>query len=410
MEFDELLDGYGNGHNLFLDGEAGTGKTYTINALVSLLRLNGQINYAIVAATGTAASNIGGCTIHSYFGIGVTVLANTAEKDIRDKIMKSKYFNNGLKLLIIDEISMVGSQMLAVIDGILRRNHSVNKPFGGVQVIVSGDFYQLPPVKDNYCFQTLIWQSLNLKRIEFKEQKRYTCEKTFSLLSRLRMNKLNDEDKVWLDSRVDAYNNKEYENLLVPPVILYTRNASVDAINSGKLDELPGRLYTFKATDEFKSKKVGFQLFPDVKKKYLDELAEEYCNLKINAPILIYRNYSVPERLTNGRLGKVLEIDQDSQTVRIMLSDGTIHLLGRKQFTIEGPGWTLSRTQIVIKATWAITNYKAQGMTLDSAIINVADCFANGQVYTTIARVINIDNLYIEAINYDKIKVLDHVF
>jgi ATP-dependent exoDNAse (exonuclease V) alpha subunit len=245
---------------------------------------------------------------------------------------------------------------------------------------------------------------MNFTTLDYIEQKRYTCDATFQLLMRLRKNELNEDDKTWLSRRVQACVDREYEQLEVRPIIIFTRNLDVDALNAKKLKEITTKEYVHTAANVLKTTSKRTMLPQSVQNKILNEIVDEKCRLKIGANVILYRNYDTQRKLTNGRLGVVTDIDELKHVVRVKFSDGLVYDIRPKEYSISGPDWTLSRMQIPLRAAWAITNYKCQGMTLDSAIVKLADCFANGQVYTTIARTVSIDKIFIVDINYDKIK------
>jgi ATP-dependent exoDNAse (exonuclease V) alpha subunit len=156
----------------------------------------------------------------------------------------------------------------------------------------------------------------------------------------------------------------------------------------------------------FKTTNKRFTLDQREQDKLLNDVVDKVCTLKVGANVMIYRNYDIAAKLTNGRLVIVLEINEERNVVRIKLSDGMIHDIRPKEYEINGPCWRLSRTQIPLRPAWAITNYKCQGMTLDYAIIKLSECFANGQVYTTLARVVSLENAFLIDVNFYKIKAL----
>ena len=393
-ELNALVEHYHNGRNIFLNGPAGTGKTSCIKKFVAMLDLDERVNYQILAPTGTAACNIQGITIQSYFHI-VPVSGSNA----RMQIQRSLYQNDGLDLLFIDEISMVGDELFEVVDRILKKNYNSRKPFGGIQCIVCGDFYQLPPVKQKMCFEHKTWQRMNFVTIDFENQKRYTCERTFATLGRIRVGRLSQPDRKWLAERKRAYARKEHKLLPIKPVQLYSNRDNVAAINTSKLAKVDQPLIKFAAIDEINVPR-NITLCTE---KFLNELADPECELKVSIPIIFYRNYNIGETLTNGRSGIVAEINEEAKEVLVRLADGSEHIIVPKKYTTNGPGWSLSRTQFPIRAGWAMTIAKAQGSTLDYAIVDL-NCPYAGQAYTAISRVTSIDNLFIKNINYKTIK------
>lgn len=395
--------------NILMHGPGGTGKTFVLKQLITHFADDGETKFVYLAPTGTAASNINGTTIHSYFGLRPFVESGDTENDIKLAIDTSTYRPDRLDVLIIDEISMVGVKLISVIDGILRKSYNVKKIMGGVRCIFSGDFYQLPPVKDKHCYKWSSWNELDLQLITFTEQKRYTCNKTFEMLMRLRKNQLTPEDRKWLLSRRTAYLNGEHKSLPVQPIQLFTSRDAVKNLNDKKMRELESPLFTHTCENVLKTKSKRVNLSPRQQDKYLEDIVDKTCELKVGAQVMLYRNYDIQQCLTNGRLGIVMEIDQKRLAVKVKFSTGLIHEISARQYEISGQGWTLSRTQIPLRPAWAITNYKCQGMTLDYAIVDLDRCFAEGQVYTTVARVVSLEHLYIMSIDFRKIKVADYV-
>ena len=407
-EFYEKL--FYSNENILMHGPGGTGKTYDIKQYIQYLTdSDDKPIFKHVAPTGTAANNIDGMTIHSFFGFGVYAETNNRENDIDSLVSGCRYKPIGLQILIIDEISMVGYKMLTAIDRVLRSRYDCTKPMGGVRCIFSGDFYQLQPVKDEYCFYTDVWTKLNFHIMHYTEPKRYACPGTFDLLMRLRVGELSLEDKIWLAERVTAYKENKHSLLEVKPVIIYNRNDDVEAMNKREMAKLETCEYTYKATTTFSPYNKRISMSLDTQKKLLKDIVDEVCTLKVGANVMLYRNFNVSDKLTNGRLGIITEINTENGHVKVKFSDHIIHTITPKEYCIEGPNWRLSRTQIPLRPAWAITSHKCQGSTLDSAIVDLSTCFAKGQMYTTVARVKSINNLYIIKINYSGLKTLDQL-
>ena len=394
MEFQKMIELYHLGRNILLHGPAGTGKTKCIKDFISMLDTLEGVNYQILAPTGTAACNIQGMTIQSYFQLSTTDDKLPLRQRINTQIGRSRYTNDGVTLLIIDEISMVGDELIMVMDNILKKFYDRSKPFGGVQCIVSGDFYQLSPVKQDWCFKTDIWKYMKFFVVPFEDQKRYSCDRTFKLLNRLRLGRLTPLDKSWFRERMAAYKNGEYKNLPIQPIELYANSRDVKRINDINMAKIDSPEITIESIDEVKPPNFGNQ------NRYLNELADKYCILKVGIPIIFYRNYNIGEGLTNGTAGKVISIDADEKKVVVETASG-VHEITPKRYTITGKGWSISRTQIPIVPGWAMTQAKAQGSTLSHAIVDL-NCVYDGQFYTTVSRVVSIDNLFI---NYKSIKV-----
>lgn len=406
MEYQQLVKLYYEGRNIVMHGPGGCGKSWCIEEFVSSHEFTEQsINYAIIAPTGVAACNINGFTIHSYFKIPVIYHSGDSELYVETSVRKSKYYAiPKLDLLIIDEISMVSDEMFAIIDAVLRSKYNCGRPFGGIQCIISGDFFQLPPVCEHkeknqrWAFKSPIWQDMNFEYIHFTSQKRFTCPKTINLLMQMRIGEIAETDKEWLQARHIAYKRGDHLKLEVQPVTLFALNAPANKINAERLAKISAELVTFMAKDNVAKKG---SLYPQKVKDILDKLADQVCDIKVGANVLFYRNYSLPERIVNGTLGKIVSIRRDVGIVSVQLHDGRIVEIVPKTYEISDGGWSLSRTQYPFRACWAMTMHKAQGTTLDSLIVDLSNCNNPGQMYTTLARVRDIQNLYVmRPINY----------
>lgn len=416
MSYDENVNVFYNlfsqGKNIILHGPAGTGKTFLIKKFIQ--NLESDVNYKITAPTGVAALNIGGETIHRVFNISnYNILDNESEENLISRIVRRANPKIGnLQLLIIDEISMVGSILFRIIDGILRKKINMNKVFGGIQCIFLGDFYQLPPVKENFCFITNEWNLLDINKIDMFEFKRYENKETFDLVLRLRKSKLSEQDKEILLERNQAYKNKEFLQYEVEPIIIYSYNADVDSINGKKLLSLPTDRYKFKNYDKILYK--DNRDYMNIKKLLSDSLPEN-LEFKEGANIIITKNIDIFSQLVNGKLAKITKINSPefdielteinylSYSVEIQFDDGTKHVIFPFRIEIEYNKLASIRIQFPFKLGWAITNHKAQGLSLDSAIVDVSNIFKEGQAYVTLSRVKDINKLFITKINFNKI-------
>lgn len=398
MEIQKIICALHKGRNIFLNGPAGTGKTTAIRELKSVFDCGCEWNYQILAPTGTAACNIQGMTIQSYFQIPPVVAQNKGAR-IAMQVNNSRYERDELNLLIIDEISMVGDELFEIMDRILRKKYQNAQPFGGIQCIISGDFYQLPPVKQKWCFNTKIWKEMRFVMIDFSDQKRYSCPRTFETLNRIRVGKLTPRDKTWLAARHKAYNREEYKDLPIQPIQLYANREQVDQINAENMEKIDQPIVNFSAIDEVTSRRSNFNA-----ENMLDDLADAVCSLKVTIPVMFYRNYDIGLGLTNGRTGEVIAIDQENQTVIVRLSDGSQHEVKPKKFIMIGQGWTIARTQIPLRPGWAMTHAKSQGSTIEHAIVDLT-CYNPGQAYTVLSRVTSIDNIFIKKMHPKAIKV-----
>lgn len=472
---DRLNDLLYSGKNVLLHGPAGTGKTYTINEFIELNRKTNQDTLYITAPTGLAATHINGTTIHSAFSLKQFNLPDKLKSQITDYdyveskldtsniatgnkmhewitsiVTRSTFNERRLKYLVIDEISMASATLITIVDAILREKYDVNLPMGGVQCIFSGDFFQLPPVKDEYCNFTKAWEKAGIHCVEFVEPKRFTDGLGyFDFICRLRLARLNTDDKALIMSRLDAYIRGDHLKLNVAPIMLYPTNREIDITNNRKLDLIDSTEYVFKARDYIKlapGMSAGKQIMvKSTAENMLCEMGVDNLRLKVGAQIIFTTNYNKDLKLVNGRMGKVIEIkrittsgnkddeivayhnpiqnydNQDSHehvhdNISVDLAkteqyyvviedfDGVRHIINTYTKSINSKYFSCSRTQFPFKLAWAISIHKSQGMSIDAAIIDISKSFADGQSYVAISRVTNINGLFISKVDLNKIR------
>lgn len=366
----------------FITGKAGTGKS----TLLQVFRSTSKKRLVVLAPTGIAALNVKGQTIHSFFGFPPRLL-NPDEITVRRN--RSLYKN--LDLIIIDEISMVRADLLDNIDLVLRINRDSTKPFGGVQMVLFGDLFQLPPVVSTqfekqyfssvyaspYFFSAKVMQHFKYHQIELYKVYRQHERQFISLLDAIRQNTLEFEDFELLNQRlVEIPQDKEFY------ITLCSRNDIANKINTEELSYLPTEKYTFLAsiTGEFNP-----QLFP----------TDWTLELKEGAQVMLLKND--PQRsYVNGTIGIIESCTNDS--IRIKLEKSTIEIekhtweIIRYELNPENPSSISSKvigtfTQYPIKLAWAITIHKSQGKTFDKIIIDLGrGAFEAGQTYVALSR------------------------
>ena len=369
-----------NKQNLFLSGSAGTGKSFTIKKIVEYLEHN-NINYGLTALTGCAASLINGQTLHSYLLLGI----NKSLKDIYDDLSK-KYISKlkllkSLNTLIIDEISMMSNELIELIDELFKLIKSNILPFGGIQVILVGDFHQLPPIKGNYCFTSPTWDALNMNNIILTELIRQKDDLVLQeILEELRNGKISDETFEILKSL-----NKTKFLGDVKPTKLFPVNTTVDKINNKEFQKLVkinnNNTTTYKALSNYK----------------VDNIDTYNVCLTLNAQIMVIRNISVVNHLVNGTRGVVIGLLDKCVIIKDI--NNNIHHIDYYNDLHQNKKNYISF--MPLKLAYAISIHKSQGSSIDCLELDLGnDIFVSGQTYTALSRATNINNIKI--INIEK--------
>lgn len=365
------------GGNVFLTGEPGSGKTYVINKYIAWLEAC-KVKVAVTASTGIAATHIGGMTIHSWSGVGAreTLTAYDLEhistqKKVIDKIKKTH-------VLIIDEISMLNAQMLDMVNIICKKVRGSEEPFGGLQVVFVGDFFQLPPITRmgeslRYGFESRAWEEAKPLVCYLSEQFRQEDEQLLSLLQSIRRNQIEDDHYTLLQEQTDI----AYEH--IEPTRLYTHNADVDAVNMAKLRVLPGMVRKFSMTA-----RGNKQLQQNLAKSCL---SPELLELKENAMVMCTKN-NFEAGYVNGTLGRIVSFDFEEGYPVIETADGRKIVVKPSTWSISEEGKVLAEIeQVPLRLAWAITVHKSQGMSLDAAEVDLSKAFVYGQGYVALSRV-----------------------
>lgn len=377
------------GRNAFLTGPAGSGKTYLLNEFIDTLRRSGK-KVAVTASTGIAATHLNGTTIHSWSGIGI---ADTLSPYALDAIVQKQYLHtrfNSTDVLIIDEISMFDAPRLDAVDTVLRAVRNNDVPFGGIQVVISGDFFQLPPITRGnapvrYAFQAKVWERMSDLVICYLDFVfRQSDDPLLSVLQEIRQGDVSETTIELLQSRLEA----ELPDTITP-TRLYTHNADVDAINLEELKKLPGEQRIFRMTNTGKKDSVALL------KKYC--MAPEELSLKIGAAVMCVKN-NPKAGYINGTLGTVTEFSYES--VIIQTAEGKTITIQPDSWAIEQDSKVLAQiSQLPLRLAWAITVHKSQGMTLDEVEVDLSKSFVPGMGYVALSRVRTLDGLFLRGIN-----------
>ena len=413
MTQDQALNILKTGANVFLTGEPGAGKTHTVNTFVNYLRIN-NIEPAITASTGIAATHIGGMTIHSWSGIGIKT--NLDKYDL-DKIASSEYIAKRVRrtrVLIIDEISMLSPNMLDMVDMVCREINQNDEPFGGIQTILVGDFFQLPPIvhrgdiknKQNlliedtehlgiFAYDAGAWKRAHMIICYLTEQHRQDDKNFLSVLSAIRANNLKDMHIKFINSRGIEYEDMTEETLNITK--LFSHNFDVDRVNDMELAKIEEEIKTFKMSGEGNDRVV------EALKKGC--LSPENLELKKGAVVMCTKN-NQKERFVNGTLGVVIGYDEFSGYPVIKTKNGHNITVSPLDWTVEENGKIRGQIrQIPLRLAWAITVHKSQGMSLDAAVMDLSQVFEYGQGYVALSRVRRLSGLYLLGINEHALKV-----
>lgn len=389
MKQSQALEILKTGANVFLTGEPGAGKTHILNQYIDWLTAC-KIPVAITASTGIAATHIGGTTIHSWSGIGAS---NTLDRFALDAIVSKERTARRVKkakVLVIDEISMLDGQIFDMVETVTRTIHQSEHPFGGMQVIVVGDFFQLPPVAKSgevtrFAFDSRAWSSAHFLTCYLSEQHRQADELFLGLLKAIRQNDVEESHYTLLSEQQDI----AYED--IEPTKLYTHNSDVDAMNLERLSELT----TVKSKFNMASKGNKVVLQGLVKSC----LSPEVLELREEAMVMCTKN-NFEAGYVNGTLGRVIKFDSDDGYPIIMTSDQREIKITPQTWSVEDSGKVLAQvTQVPLRLAWAITIHKSQGMSLDAAEIDLRNAFTYGQGYVALSRVRSLAGMKILGLN-----------
>lgn len=386
------------GVNIYLTGSAGSGKTYLLNKYINYLESH-NIPVAVTASTGIAATHMNGMTIHSWSGIGIkNFLDEKGLSELEEKKYLWKRFEKA-RVLIIDEVSMLHASQLDMVEKVCRRFKRNDKPFGGLQVILSGDFFQLPPINKNgnenesgMIFRSIAWQILNPAVCYIEEQHRQEDNSLLEILNTIRSNKIEEKHYEILQSLIGK---KLKDN--IKATRLYTHNINVDNINNIELSQIQGEEVVFQMISS------GKEHIVDILKKSC--LAHEQLRLKIGAEIMCIKN-NMELGYVNGSRGKVIGFEKETRNPIIELYNNRKIILKPELWAIEEDGKIkASISQIPLRLAWAITIHKSQGMSLDNAEIDLGSTFAYGMGYVALSRVRTLEGISLVGFNNEALRV-----
>lgn len=377
------------GESVFLTGAPGAGKTYILNEFVRRARQQGK-DVAVTASTGIAAIHIGGTTLHSWSGLGIREHLNDWDKQWLTANQRLKKRYNATDILVIDEVSMLHGSRLDMVNEACKILRGNDEPFGGLQVILVGDLFQLPPVTRgselfDFVHTSAAWQELNPRICYLSEQHRQQGDELLNLLEAMRAGLLED-------AHIEALQTRLGQKPAADQVVtrLYAHNVDVESINQRHLLALSGdiKLYTMQAKGA--AAKVE-QLAKSI-------LAPENLELKIGAEVMFVAN-NFAAGFVNGSRGQISGFQDGWPLVRL--------LSGQRVIKVEPHTWTLVEddrkkaeiSQLPLRLAWAITIHKSQGMSLDAAEIDLGKTFTPGMGYVALSRVRTLGGIYLTGIN-----------
>ena len=391
----EAFNAIMEGESIFLTGPGGTGKSYLIKYIVEEIpKQTGKI-VAVTAMTGCAALLLGrfAKTLHSWAGIGLGKLpAHILAQNIRKVPPLAKRWRD-THILILDEVSMLTPLLLETLDEIAKILRRSQRPFGGLQVVFVGDFLQLPPIsKDGvtrFAFESHIWTSLIKKTIHLTRIFRQEHSGFQTILDEARTGSLSKESLAILESRI----NQDYKEEKIQPTILFTRRVDVEEINTSHLDKLPGISKTFTATTG-PSKHPPSEIMATVQKMDKDAMYIPTLTLKEGAQVMLVTNLDIEAGLCNGSRGVIVGFQETTNWPIVMFKTETRVIEPHVWESDHSP--PITRQQIPLRLAYALTIHKAQGATLDCALIDIGpSTFEYGQAYVALSRVRNLEGLYI---------------
>jgi ATP-dependent DNA helicase PIF1 len=417
-EQEQAMQVFQDGGNMFLTGPGGTGKTALIRKMVDLCKTTGK-KVQVCALTGCASVllNCQAKTVHSWAGIG---LANGDADFIVKRVATNKYKAGNWKkidVLIIDEVSMMSQKIFEILDSIGKQVRKNSKPFGGLQIIFSGDFYQLPPVDDRqnedpaasaFCFESPDWSGTFPVVVQLKKIFRQTDDVYTGILNQIRVGKLFKSALETLTPHI----GKVLPETFVPTILL-PRRRDAELINAVELDKLPSekKVYTLtKAEAIMPEKAPPAQISAEQREMEYNFLtnnimADKEIVLKKGAQVMCIANIDMEsaEPIVNGSQGII--IDFVGNLPLVQFNNGARRTVGWHTWNSETFP-SIGVKQLPLIYAWAITIHKAQGVSLDMAQIDAgSNIFECGQTYVALSRIKSLQGLYLTAFNPQKIKV-----
>jgi|SaaInlV_165m_DNA_1040744.scaffolds.fasta_scaffold02281_6 ATP-dependent DNA helicase PIF1 len=414
------LNAMKNGENIFITGLGGTGKTELMKEYIKWHQNKfdeKSLDYlAVTSTTGVSAILLPrGKTIHSFAGIGVgEQSADILLKNVMKAFTKKLKWMR-IKTIIIDEVSMLSPELFEKLDYIARNiKRRIEIPFGGVQIILSGDFCQLPAVKSTkFCFESPLWKELLDETIYLKENMRQSNTEFQDCLSEIRMGKCSKATRKILKSRLGAELKNDSG---IMPTILYARKEMVSSINRSNLSvllssDIERHIYDYKLSVKQKdeTKKLNEKIVEYLKLKVIKDVnAENTLTLAIGCQVMLTTNINIEYGLINGSRGIITSFDNGFPVVKFI--NGIEEKIIRHIWTFDEDTVEISYSQIPLILGYAFTIHKSQGTTIDFVETDIGDSiFEYGQAYVALSRVRTLDGLTLSGFNKKKIKTHPNV-
>jgi ATP-dependent DNA helicase PIF1 len=407
--------------SLVITGPAGCGKSFLIHHIKEYAKEQ-QRTIAVTALTGAAAALIGGLTLHSWGGIG---LAKGSSIELYENVRKKPQFRKRwqeVDILVIDEISMMDAELFNKLHGLAQqiRTGGVGLLFGGIQVVLCGDFCQLKPVcpgsEVKFCFESAVWQRHLTEDTYYLDKVMRQTDPLFQdLLATVRLGNITEAQRVLLDQRIitddteaDLYvEMKDGTRQTIRATTLYPKRKNVEETNATELFKLINsgcRTQVYKCQDSCVKGSVSTSP-TESQVEILDKCTcvPKEITLAVGAQVMLIKNLDFELGLVNGSRGVITDFTPGGPVV--MFDNGSPMTMAPMEFEVESGGKTvLRRRQVPLMLAWALTIHKCQGATITNVITDLTGVFEEAQVYVTLSRACTIDGLFIKGILYNKIK------
>ncbi|UYV67302.1 PIF1 [Cordylochernes scorpioides] len=391
----QVLSAVLSGKNVFFTGSAGTGKSFLLRQVIAALPPDST---AVTAATGIAACHISGVTLHSFAGVFMGGGIGTKEASLEQAVLRARQRSQLLRCrhLVIDEISMVHGQFFNTLERVARAVRNSNKPFGGIQIIVCGDFLQLPPVvrkgeqPATFCFETVAWRKSIEYNFELTRVMRQKDSRFVNILQKIRYGRCGAEVQAAL--KQTSTNHLDRRGIMATRIC--THNDDVDFVNRTQLDKLPGSVQKFSALDTEASLS-----------HLLNALCPSQLELKVGAQVMLTKNLDLSRGLANGSRGVVETFDsrgnlpsvpwyQALGLPKVKFVNGVEETIDMERWIINRPGFSSAvRRQLPLKLAWSVSVHKSQGMSLDCVEVSLSRVFESGQAYVALSRATALEGL-----------------